>query len=237
MANIKLSVELHKSNLKGVAGKYTGVVSYNGTIDNDGIADEIAADRTDIRPETIKFVLSAADAIKRKLLKQGFVVVDGVGVYRTTVSGVFTGEKAVYDSENNSLDVAFSPCSDLRSDLSEVEVETKPGTTGTTVNYVYDVLSQTQDTTLTSGGPLYIYGAQLRIVGDNKANGVYFVNSDGEEYMVSSIGSNEPSALMVVVPQLAAGEYTLKIITQCGTQGKANQTVNTCEFGTTLTVL
>lgn len=237
MADIKLTVELHKSNLKGVAGKYTGVVSYNGTIDNDGIADEIAADRTDIRPETIKFVLSAADAIKRKLIKQGFVVVDGVGVYRTTVSGIFNGEKAVYDSATHSLDVAFAPCSDLRNDLAEVDVETKPGTTGTTVNYVYDVLSQAQDTTITSGGPLYIYGAQLRIVGNNATNGVYFVNSDGDEYKVSSIGSNEPSALMVVVPQLAAGEYTLKIVTQCGTQGKANQTVNTCEFDNVLTAL
>ena len=235
MANIKLTVELHKSSLSTAAGKYTGVVSYNGSIDNDDIAEEISADRTDIRPETIKFVLTAADAIKCKLLKQGFVINDGVGVLRLTVNGVFTGEKASYDCEVNSLDVVFAPCSDLRDDLAEIEVETKPGTTGTTVNYVYDVLSETQDTTVTAGGPMYIYGAQLRIVGDNETNGVYFVNSDGTEYKVSAIGSNEPSALMVVVPELEAGEYTLKIITQCGTKGLANQTVNTYEYGTTLT--
>ena len=235
MAEIILTVELHKSSLTSVAGKYTGIVSYNGTIDNNGIAEEIAADRTDIRPETIKFVLTAADAIKCKLLKQGFIINDGVGVLKTVVNGVFTGEKASYDSEIHSLGVSFTPCSDLRDALDEVEVETKPGTTGTTVNYVYDVMSETQDTTVTSGGPMYIYGSQLRIIGDNETNGVYFVNSDGEEFMVEKIGSNEPSALMVVVPTLDAGDYTLKIVTQCGTTGRANQTINTCEFGTTLT--
>lgn len=236
MADIKLTVELHQNSMKGLEGKYTGIVSYNGSVSNDDIAEEIAADRTDLRPETVKLVLDAADAVKSKLVRQGFVIVDGMGEYRATVSGVFNGEKAAYDSDLHSLGVAYIPSADLRSGLAQVQVETRPGTNGTIVNAVFDVMSQTQNNLLTPGGPLYIYGTQLRIIGNNETNGVYFVGADGAQHRVSTIGNNTLSTLMIVVPQLSAGQYTLKIITQCGAQGHVKKSVNTYEFDTTLTV-
>ena len=54
----------------------------------------------------------------------------------------------------------------------------------------------------------------LKVEGDNADIGVYFIGSDGAEHKVSIIGENKPSNLMVMVPTLATGDYTLEVRTQ-----------------------
>jgi hypothetical protein len=55
------------------------------------------------------------------------------------------------------------------------------------------------------------------VSGDNEANGVYFVNqSSGESTKVdpSDLVTNNPSELVIVIPELAAGTYKLQVTTQ-----------------------
>jgi hypothetical protein len=53
-------------------------------------------------------------------------------------------------------------------------------------------------------------------VGDNPANGVYFIdaNSNRTKVDVSDIVVNNPSELMILIPVLSPGTYQLEVTTQ-----------------------
>jgi hypothetical protein len=53
-------------------------------------------------------------------------------------------------------------------------------------------------------------------VGDNPANGVYFIDEQGNRTQVdvSDIVINKPSELMIMIPSLPAGTYQLEVTTQ-----------------------
>jgi hypothetical protein len=53
-------------------------------------------------------------------------------------------------------------------------------------------------------------------VGDNPANGVYFIDEQGNRTQVdvSDIVINKPSELMIMVPSLPAGMYRIEVTTQ-----------------------
>lgn len=236
MSDSKIVVELHKSSLSTISGKYTGTVLGSGSLTNEGIAAQIAEERTDLRPETIKLVLELADTVKVNALLAGKTIVDGVGYFHTICNGSFDGDRASFDADVHSLSVAFAPCSTLRTGYTDVDVVTRPGSTGTSIFTVHDGVTDSDNSILTSGGIVYVTGQQIRIIGNNAGNGVYFVAEDGTEYSPVVITTNEPTSLIMQLPTMATGEYTLKIVTQCGSNGRAMQTVNTCEFDTTLSV-
>lgn len=236
MTSTKLVVELHKSSLTTVSGKYTGTVLSSGAMTNEGIAAQIAEERTDLRPETIKLVLELADTVKVNALLEGKTIIDGMGFYRTVCNGTFDGDRSSYDADNHSLSVAFTPCSTLRTGYTEVDVVTRPGATGTSVFTVHDGVTDSDNSIITSGGIVYVTGQQIRIIGKNEGNGVFFIAEDGTEYSPVVITTNEPTNLIMQLPEMATGDYTLKIVTQCGSNGREMQTVNTCEFDTTLSV-
>jgi hypothetical protein len=70
---------------------------------------------------------------------------------------------------------------------------------------------------LTPGRNLKIAGYKIKIAGSNTANGIYFVNqatSERTKVDISDIVTNNPSELIVVIPDLAAGTYLLEVTTQ-----------------------
>jgi hypothetical protein len=57
----------------------------------------------------------------------------------------------------------------------------------------------------------------LKIASYNETNGVYFINQDTQEITkidASDIVTNNPSELIVVIPDLAAGTYRVEVTMQ-----------------------
>ena len=76
---------------------------------------------------------------------------------------------------------------------------------------------------LTPNHNLRISGHKLKIAGDNPANGIYFIDANGNRTQVdvSDIVINNPSELMIMIPALPSGTYQLEITTQfTGSGGK-----------------
>ncbi|MDR1221368.1 MAG: DUF4469 domain-containing protein [Tannerella sp.] len=70
---------------------------------------------------------------------------------------------------------------------------------------------------LTPGCNLKISGYKIRIDGSNAANGIYFVNqatSERTRVDVSDIVTNNPSELIVMIPDLSSRTYLLEVTTQ-----------------------
>ena len=100
---------------------------------------------------------------------------------------------------------------------------------------VKDSVSGKVNESLISGGVAEIYGTGIKVVGDNAGNGVYFVKDDGTKVKVTTLVQNNPSNLIVLVPTLEGGSYTIEVVTQYGS-GKDLKESRTVTFTHPLTV-
>jgi hypothetical protein len=87
---------------------------------------------------------------------------------------------------------------------------------------VFDVKSGTTDDLLTSKRNLKIAGHEIKVAGDEKhpEAGVYFVCQDPESVGArlkvdpTDVVVNNPSEVVILIPEFAGQTYKLKIITQ-----------------------
>lgn len=82
------------------------------------------------------------------------------------------------------------------------------------ITLVTDTLTGKTDATITPNDDILIEGSMIKVVGDEAVTGVFFVAGDGTETKVSRrLTQNDPSKVLARVPALAAGEYTLRVVT------------------------
>jgi hypothetical protein len=106
----------------------------------------------------------------------------------------------------------------LRKELEFVEVEIL-GVADTTrhVVQVTDVKTVSVNDLLTPNRNLRIAGSKIKIAGTDESVGVYFINQDTAERTKvdpSDIVINNPSELIIVIPDLIPGTYKLEVTSQ-----------------------
>jgi hypothetical protein len=157
-------------------------------------------------------------------LCDGFSINTGWFMARPLVRGVANSPKEQYSKEKHTLLFEFLQGALLRRELENVTVEILGvADTGAVIEQVTDVKTGCINDLLTPGRNLKIAGYKIKIAGDNAANGIYFVNrTTGERTRVddSEIVTNNPSELIVVTPDLAAGTYQVEVTTQFGSNTK-----------------
>lgn len=174
------------------------------------------------------------------LLCDGYSVNTGWFIVSVHIKGVFNGPNDRFDPERHNIAFEFRQGDKLRKELSSVEIELM-GVADTQLNIteVIDVKTGTVDSLITPNRNLRIRGVKLKIVGDNEANGVYFVNCTTHERTKvdpTDIVINNPSELMVVIPDLPAGTYALEVTGQFSGSSTPLKESKTCVFNKKLTV-
>jgi hypothetical protein len=151
-------------------------------------------------------------------LCDGFSVNTGWYTAGPHVRGVANSPKEQYDKEKHTLLFEFHQGSLLRKELENVTIEVLGvADTDAVITQVIDAKTGSVNDLLTPNRNLKISGHKIKIVGENAANGVYFVNrttSERTRVDNSDIVVNNPSELIVVIPELETGTYLLEITTQ-----------------------
>ena len=151
-------------------------------------------------------------------LCDGYSVNTGYFTANTLIKGVFNKPDETFNPEKHSIIFQFNQGETLRKELANIEVDiTGVGDSSITVSQVTDVKTGSVNNLLTPGRSLRIKGYKLKLAGDNPNVGVYFVNQTTAERIkvdASDIVDNNPSELVVVIPALAAGNYTLEVTSQ-----------------------
>jgi hypothetical protein len=201
-----------------VENDYVAEVSTAGTtLRNKDIATRIVAERSELRPETILSILTARDEIVRKSLLQGTAVQDGCVRMAPRVSGSWLGLAHAFDPQTHKIGIDTSPTTEMRAALETVGVEVLGEKEGTGyVALVTDISTGKTDGTVTPDEDILIAGDKIKIAPDDDDTlGVFFVDVQGTEHpLTHKITENLPKKLIVRVPALAAGSYTLKIVTR-----------------------
>jgi hypothetical protein len=174
-------------------------------------------------------------------LCDGFSVNAGWFYAQANIKGVFNSPNEAFNPEKHTISFDFQQGSMLRRELGQVEVEIQ----GVAENQFYvaqvtDVKTGSVNDVLTPNRNLRIQGSKLKVVGENEANGVFFVNQSNQARVrveASDIVNNNPSELIIVIPALEAGSYKLEIVTQFSGNKQSLKEPRTAVFERILSVL
>ena len=171
----------------------------------------------------------------------GFSINTGWFTVSASVKGVFDSPNEKFNPAKHTVLFDFHQGTLLRKELQGVEVQILGvADTSLTIAQVIDVKTGTVNELLTPSRNLRISGSKIKIAGDNPGNGVYFVNQDTQERTKvdpSDIVNNNPSELIIVIPELTAGAYKLEVSTQYTTGGNMLKEPKTAAFDRILTVV
>jgi hypothetical protein len=184
----------------------------------------------------------AVDLFNREMgysLCDGFSVNTGWYTASVSIKGVFDSPTEKFNVGKHTVMFDFKQGSLLRKEMGAVTVDiTGVADTSAYIAQVTDVKTGSVNDMLTPNRNLRINGSKIKIDGENAENGVYFVNQDTlERTMVDAtdIAINNPSEVMIIIPELAAGTYRLEITTQYSS-GKNLKQPRTAVFDRILTV-
>lgn len=156
-------------------------------------------------------------------LCDGFSVNTGYFTAGTQIRGVFDSPSETFSSDKHNILFQFNQGEKLRAEIPNIEVSILGiADSACSILQVTDVKSGSVNDLITPGRNLKISGNKIKVAGDNPNNGVFFVNTTTQERVVvesNDMVTNNPSELIIVIPDLASGTYTLEVLTQfSGTQ-------------------
>ena len=232
-----LKYSLTRNLLTDEAGNYTAKAQSSGSYDKEAIITDMLRrgsllTRTDILAvlngfeESIAGIIGGGGTVNTPLFNTSF-----------SISGVFGGTIDVFDGKRHKVNVKFNKGVLIRN----AEAMIIPEKTGAIapqlqILEVKDSVSGKVNERLTSGGVLEVWGNNIKITGENPDCGLYFVPSLGEAVKAQVIVQNKPSLLIIAIPSLTAGTYTLKLVTQF-TNGHLLKLPRTCYFNKMLVVV
>jgi DNA-binding domain/Domain of unknown function (DUF4469) with IG-like fold len=151
-------------------------------------------------------------------LCDGYSINTGYFTANTTIRGVFDSPSETFNKDKHSIIFQFNQGEKLRAEIPNIEVEILGvAESSAVILQVTDVKSGSVNDLLTPGRNLKIVGSKIKVTGDDASVGVYFVDTTTQERTKveqSDIVTNNPSEVMVVIPELAAGTYTIEVLTQ-----------------------
>ena len=234
----KLNVWLYDNQLTPDSNDFYGKVKSQGSLRNDDIADEMIKEGTEYKKETIVNILNRSDRIKVEKLVEGYSINTGVYHSHIGINGVFHGATDRFDPNEHRIIASFTSSSALREELKKTQVEIiGTATTEPVIGKVIDSLSKAEDSTITPNNVLIIKGDRIKIAGENSANGVFLINqSDNARHQCEQIITNEPKQLVVMLPSLQTGNYTLEVVTQYSSNNSNLKEPRTTSFDQVLIV-
>lgn len=196
--------------------------------------DEQIIDRMLQRGTTLtRADLRAAITLYRE--EHGYIIEEG-GAINTSLLKATPAIKGKFNDATDSYDNArhsFYYSANLAQPMKEKAAKTKMNKVqapeaGPVITAVKDSVSKLTDGTMTAGGVLDIYGLRLKVFPEIAGNGVFFVAADGTEHQAETFIDNKPSRIIVMIPPLSQGDYTLEVrtnFTGTNTPGKQLRTV------------
>ena len=243
MANLKHKIRayLYENYLTDDPNDYIARVNSEKTIGIDEICQSaVARGGADISAKAMKHAVGLfLDEMDYRVLDGYAVNVGGYFTAVASIQGVFNSPKEKFNREKHRIYIQFLQGEITRRGLAEVVVEIMGvAMSGGYIAQVIDIRSGSVNELLTPGRNLRILGNKIKVAGDDYVLGVYFVNmSDNSRTRVDEmdIVTNNPSEVLIIIPDLPAGNYQLEIMTKFAPNKPLN-TANTIVFDKILVV-
>lgn len=151
-------------------------------------------------------------------LCDGYSINTGYFTATALIRGVFDSPSEPFTAGKHSILFQFNQGEKLRAEIPAIEVDIL-GTADSSASIfqVKDIKSGAVNDVLTPGKNLKIRGNKIKVTGENPDCGIFLVNTATQARIAvpsDDIVINNPSEIVIVIPELAAGSYTLEIVSQ-----------------------
>lgn len=162
-------------------------------------------------------VVTLFQRIVARFLMNGFNVNTGLFHAVPRFTGII--EQGIWNPEKNGIYVSFIQDKMIREEIAKTEVVIKGEKADVMyISGVEDRSNNMTDGSMTPGRNFAIFGAYLRVVGDNETVGITFRNTATDAVVKlgnDMFSTNDPGKLIFIVPsELGNGIYELTITTQ-----------------------
>lgn len=196
------------------------ILESTGKADQNKVFDEMQAEDTGLRRETIVHSVTLYNRICARLLMNGWQLNTGLFYAVPRLTGVVDGGR--WNPDINSIYVAFTQDKVIREEIALTNISIL-GEKGS-VMYILETEDRKtglKDGTVTPGRNIFVRGANLKVIGNDASVGVTLTNTQSKAVVKldeDMITKNNPSELTLLIPaDLADGDYLLTIRTQFGT--------------------
>jgi hypothetical protein len=158
---------------------------------------------------------------------------------KVDILGIFSNPDSNFDPAKNKLHAVISFSSTFMKKISGAATRrVSDASSGLYIEHVHDVASNTNDSILTPGFVLEIFGSKMKLAGNAPNVGVSFLDADNEPIDVANaaISHNGEKRIDIVIPNLAAGTYHVRVTTMYSTSGTLLKEARSYTFPTELTV-
>jgi len=216
---------LHPNPMKNAKGKYLAYTTKYSSYDIQSICKSLCSKPgTGLQLETIAYhVKLFLDEMMEKI-EDGNKINTGYFTAQAHVKGSFDSLADDFDENKHSVDIVFSAGHLAHKAKKNLKVEiqrTKPYSLR--IWTITDLQTKQHTDKLIANRILVMRGDKIKITGDNPSVGLYLRhNETGNEihFPPTVLFANGDTKLELIVPQLAAGSYQLKVTTQYAGNGK-----------------
>lgn len=186
-----------------------------GSYDKESVIKLLLQRGTLVTRTDLLAVLNLFEEVITDLIQNGGTI--NLPLFNTSfsISGVLDGPMDIFDGGRHRLNVNLSKGILLR--YAEAKVKFEKADTiapAPSIMEVKDVTSGKTNEILTPGGVVQLWGSNLKISGDHAETGLWFVPETGAAVKATVLITNKPASLIAMIPALAKGIYSVKVVTQ-----------------------
>lgn len=210
----RVQIELLDLAVTEAKGDYYGRTKPSTVLDNEAIADRIKAKGSEFQKSTLVALFNQGDEERVAGLAEGAAIKTGWAHGRLGVEGVFYDMN--FDRTKQKLTVKVHATKAVLEQIKNVQVEVVGiADTAPMPMNAFDTETEQTNSTITPGEVLQLEGNNLKVVGSSSDTGVWFVSEDdGMRTQATKIYTNEPMTLLLKVPDLPTGNYSVEVATQ-----------------------
>lgn len=216
---------LYPNPMKNAKGKYLARTFKHTTYNIQDICELISnKPGTLAKADTLEY---HANLIFNEIIEQvldGKKVDCGYFTAQANVKGSFDSLGDSFDEERHSVDIVFSAghlSHKAKKELSVDILDTMPNKFR--IWTITDLQTNQRTDKLVINRVLVIRGEKIKITGDSPTVGLYLLHNETDkeiQFPPSALLANGDTKLELIIPELAAGSYQLKVTTQYSGNGK-----------------
>ena len=183
----------------------------NGSKDADDLLEYMIARGSTVTTAAAKATMQELLEAAEHFLKEGYNINLPLFKAGFSISGVFTSEDDVFDANRHQLNINLQPGGELKNLPQRIKLAKTEGNPALPLpKKLFDVNSQTVNDRLTSGGTVKVTGKRMKIDANQPTQGVFLVNGT-KTVPVTTLVTSRPSEIVMVLPNLGKGTYTLEV--------------------------
>ena len=182
-----------------------------GSKDADDLVEYMIARGSTVTTAAAKATMQELLEAAAHFLKEGYNLNLPLFKAGFSISGVFTSEDDTFDANRHQLNINLQLGGELKELPRQIRLVKTEGNPALPLpKTLLDVSSQTVNDRLTPGGTVKVTGKRMKIDANEPTQGVFLVNGT-KTVPVTTLVTSRPSELVMVLPNLGKGTYTLEV--------------------------